>query len=235
MGKPSDPGPRGTPEEEPRDDPDLAKGSERKPPEEAREPEGKPHEPKREEFPGASMLKDRAPKDVLRHITDGDPLGLNTRCSQRLLDRAMLIEPRRLVLRSLARVARAAVAYGGTPSLDTWLHQCIDRSIDELYREDLEEERRGIPVQKPFDARYWKFADFLGIEMSLARRMCNVFNSMEDEMRHVVFAVAIQGKTIHRYVAEGHGPPQKVQALLNEGLRRLRTMGSHGEDAGGPG
>ena len=147
----------------------------------------------------------------------------------------MLVDPKRLILRTLARVARASVAYQGVPPLDTWLQACIDRSIDELIREDFEEERRGIPVQKPFDARYWKFADFLGIEMSLARRMCNVFNYMEDDMRHVVFAVAIQGKTINRHVAEGHGPPQRVQALLDEGLRRLRTMGFQGGDAGGPG
>jgi hypothetical protein len=41
------------------------------------------------------------------------------------------------------------------------------------------------------------------------------------ETRRAFFAIAVEGKSIHRYVAEGNGPPQLVRERLDAALRAL--------------
>ena len=48
-------------------------------------------------------------------------------------------------------------------------------------------------------------SDKAGIEVPLARLACLALNNLPDETRLAFQAVGMEGKTIHRYVAEGHG------------------------------
>jgi len=47
------------------------------------------------------------------------------------------------------------------------------------------------------------------------------FNFLPDRVRGAYFAVLVQGKTVNRYVAEGHGPPERVKADIEMALRAI--------------
>jgi hypothetical protein len=143
---------------------------------------------------------------------DGDPAEIAPRCRDMLRERALLLDPTRLHIRSLARIAHAARRLGNDASLDDWLRECIAKSIDDLVDEDRESERSGIPPSEPWDPRYAFMTEVLGLEPTIARRACAEFNLLPHRVRCAFFAVAIEGKTIRRFVAEGNGPPAVVRA-----------------------
>jgi len=188
-------------------------------------------------FPGSDVLSRRSPREVLERLVDGDPFEIRARCVERIHAEAVMVCVRRLHLRSVARVAYAASRYRGEPALDAWLAEHIAFSLRELLEEDREEERLKIPPSRPWDPRYAFLSETLGVEPTLARRACVDFNLLPHDVRCAYFAVLVEGKTIHRYVAEGHGPPDRVRARLKRALQTLgRAIGRRPEQgAEGPG
>jgi hypothetical protein len=158
---------------------------------------------------------------VLSRLVDGDPLEIEARCLEELREQAFLLCVSRVHLRSVARIAHAAMRYRGEPALDVWLKERVEHSIKELLEEDREEERVGVPPSQPWDPRYAFVSEALGIEPTLARRACVAFNLLPHEVRCAYYAVVVDGKTIHRYVAEGHGPPDRARSHLKLALRTL--------------
>lgn len=179
-------------------------------------------------FAWRGLFEGRSPREILVRLLEGDPLGIEVRCEERVRERALLMNPHRLALRAFARTAHAAYSYRGMPPFRDWLQGCIDRAIDDLISEDLEEERRAIPAQLRPDESYPRVFESLGIEPELARRVCIVVNSMDDAMRHAFFAVYVRKVSVNHYVAEGNGPPQVVRALLEAALERLRRLRGSG-------
>ncbi|MBI5433966.1 MAG: hypothetical protein HZA52_14135 [Planctomycetes bacterium] len=173
-----------------------------------------------EEYPGARWLRGESPREILDKLLAARALEIESRVAARLDSRAVLLDPERTYLRVLAHTARKAFFYRGDPPLGAFLEACIDRGIDDLVDEDVEAERSGAKLDAA-DTRYQLIAQSLGIDAWKARRVCVVLNTSHDELRHAVFALLVQRKTLHRYVAEGHGPPQRVRELVREGLRRL--------------
>lgn len=176
------------------------------------------------------ILEGRAPRIILSKLLDGDPLRIVPACTARMLERAILLDPDRLYLRAVARIALAGFKYRGSPPFGRWRAQCIDQAMIDLVAEDVEAERRGEPIQESSGDQYRRVAENLGIEPGLARRVCVEINKMEDDMRHAFFAVHVLGRSINTYVAEGHGQPAKVRELVEAALRRLRRiMGDGGK------
>ncbi|MEM7518116.1 MAG: hypothetical protein AAF368_14485, partial [Planctomycetota bacterium] len=85
--------------------------------------------PVRAEAPGSPAFEDawrnlfagRTPREVLARIVRGEALGLRSRVSRRLVERALLLDGERCHLRALAHVARASSGYRGQPDFGTWL------------------------------------------------------------------------------------------------------------------
>lgn len=167
-----------------------------------------------ESYPGRQLLGAGSARDVLHRLIDGDPMEIRPRCLARVRDGAWFVSLDRAHLRAVARVAYAARVYRGTPALDEWLQERIDRSLEELVREEREEERAQTLPGLPIDPLYKYVAAVLGLEIPLARRACVALNSLPLEVRRAFFAVALDRKSIRRYVAEGNGPPTNVQADL---------------------
>ncbi len=203
-------------------------------------PHEEPHDDARQEhekagdYPGHAILGARSPSVVLARLIDGDPLEIEARCKARITEHALLLALRRVHLRAVARVAHRAPRYRGTPGLDEWMNMRIDEAIHDLVEEDAEEELSGLPPSEPWDPRYAFVSEALGMEPALARRACFAFNRLPHEVRRTYFAIAIEGKTIHRYVAEGNGPPNKVIEDLNRALRALgQQLGPKPDDLEG--
>jgi len=178
-------------------------------------------------FPGCELLSGGSPREVLHRIHDGDPLGMVRRCQDRLIRRAILMDVARVFPVAIACVAHAAPRYRGEPPLDEWLERCIDRAVRSLIDRDTEEERSGIPPTPPFDSHLVRMSQILGVEAPLARWATVVFHHLPTPTRRAFHAVAFQGKTIHRWVAEGHGPPHVVRERITHAMGMISTGGTY--------
>jgi hypothetical protein len=170
---------------------------------------------------GNEPLQGTSPREILKKLLDGDPLEIEARCRERIETRAYLIDVTRLHLRAVARVARAAIGWKRDTSLGEFVMERIDYSAQELIQEDRQEELSGIPCADADDVRFVFLAETLGIPKALARRACVAFNYLPERVRCAYFAVLVQGKTVNRYVAEGHGPPERVKADIEMALRTI--------------
>jgi hypothetical protein len=92
----------------------------------------------------------------------------------------------------------------------------VDRAIDDALSEDLE--GTADATSYDFVARVWQ------VDPDLARRACSVFNGLPDEVRAAYCAVVIDGKSLNRWVAEGHGPPQLARERLERAVTALGTL-----------
>lgn len=133
---------------------------------------------------------------MLARLCAGDPLRIGMRCQERISERAVLVDPTRLVHRAVARIAYRAMGYRGHPPLAVFLRTVIDASLDELLREDAEREHGGV-VGEGDDSQIQRFvADLLGVEPHLARRGALAFNALQLPTRAAFFRVAVDG---HRF------------------------------------
>lgn len=194
------------------------------PPEHGGEPIAKPC------YPGHELLHGSSASQILAKIAPGDPLGVAARCKARLDVRAQLIAHERAVARSLAQVAFAAVRYRGEPDLASWLDRQIDRAIDALLNDDREDEIARRPTDEPWDPRFAFVSEAWGVSPALARRACIVFNDLPSIVRQAWWALTVHGKSINRYVAEGFGPPQLVEARVKRAIVAMSKFADPGGD-----
>ena len=189
---------------------------------------------------GPELLRDGTTREVLRRIWEGDPLKLGDLCEERLDERALLIDVTRAQSRAMALVAHAASRFDGQKPFAPWLRERVDAALDDLLDEDGEDERAGVPPSEPWDPRFAFLSEVLGIEPGLARRACVLFNALPHPERRAFWAVVIEGKSIARHVAEGHGPPDLARARVEHALLTVSTLGEHdmpcpdGRDRGEP-
>lgn len=170
---------------------------------------------------GAEALRGSSPRALLHRLLDHDPFELQARSVGRLEQRALLLPERRVWLRALARVAHAGLGYRGSPPLDEWIAARIDKAIEEIQDEDLQAELANEPLQVPYEGRLLALSQGLGLEIGMTRRACIRFNGLPDRVRQTFFAVSILGRPVNRYVAEGNGPPEQVNADLRAALLAL--------------
>jgi hypothetical protein len=175
-------------------------------------------------YPGAELLGSGSASEIMARILVGDPLGIVDRARGWLDENAFLVDSNRLALRTMAHMARSARRYRGKPDLHTWIELLLERATRDLVQEDREADRLSQPVQDDEIAPYAFLSEALGIESSLARRACVIFNGMAEYDRRVFYATSIQGKSMHRHVSEGHGPPARAEAALQRVLRRLLSI-----------
>ena len=177
-----------------------------------------------EPFPGATLLRGTRPSQILARITDGDPLGVGPRVMQFLRKRAVLMDSARLCLRTMAHIAHDAPFYEGDPPITEWIGEVIERSVRDLMQEDAYDEATKSPLRQPTDERYDFLVNLLGIPPGKARRACVTFNALPSRDRRTFWAVCVEGKSVHRYVAEGNGPPKKVKRRIENVFRALSFL-----------
>lgn len=170
-------------------------------------------EPERD-APWRELFGDRTAQEILPLLVKDDRLEIWPRCAERLLTRCYLVDMERLYYRSVARIAYAGQTYAGTPPFTEFLRDRIDHSMDELMREDREEERMGVPVVPGDESRYTFISQVLGMEIGVTRAGICQFNVLDERMRRAFFELVVQMKRFNRYVAEGNGPPERAYEYL---------------------
>ncbi len=182
--------------------------------------------PRTERGAAAKVLAGRDRREILRRIIDGDPLELSQLVMRRLVERAFLIDGDRVLLRAVARTAHAAPKWHGKPPLDEWLVQCVDASMEDLVQEDAGSAFFGMAVHENADSHFAFIAKAFGVDTSTALEMVATFNSLPEEARLTWHALAVEGKSLKRYVAEGHGPPSTVREHIRRAAKALCVPGS---------
>lgn len=172
-------------------------------------------------YPGREILGAGSSRAVLAKLLEGDPLELGPRCEERVEEAAVFVACDRLRLRAIARVAYAAPRYKGLPKLDVFLAECIDEAIGDLLKEDIEDDRNGVPVNEPWDPRYAFVSEQVGLDPSLARSACIRFNDLPFDVRRTYFVLALGRRTFNRWVAEGNGPPEAIHERLRRAFEAL--------------
>ena len=176
---------------------------------------------------GPELLRDGTTREVLRRIWEGDPLKIGDLCEERLDERALLIDVTRAQSRAMALVAHASARFDGQKPFALWLRERVDAALDDLMDEDGEEERAGVPASEPWDPRFAFLSEVLGIEPGLARKACVLFNALPLSERRAFWAVVVEGKSLARHVAEGHGPPELARARVEHAILTISTLGEH--------
>ncbi len=180
----------------------------------------------------ARLLTGDSPREILRRLLDSDPLGLELRIRDRLAQRALLLDPERLLARAGARTAYAV--HGSRIQVPTreFVLGCIDEAIEELVREDHESERSSQPLAA-HDQRFDFLADALGVRVEKARRACVVFNELPDEVRRAYWALVIEGRSVARCGSLGLGSPEEVEGNVKRALLALSLLEDPGPQGRG--
>ncbi len=177
-----------------------------------------------------------SPRLLLRRLIPRDPWGLHERCRLGRRAAGAFVPLHRLTLRALARAAydaRDGSDGSATRSRGAWLDRCVERALRELLEEQWTEEDLGTPLDPLRDAPFYcLFSRATGVQLRRARPVCVSLNALPRATRRAFFAVRFLRKSRNRYVAEGHGPPERVARLLCEARRAVRrTLDERGGEA----
>ena len=144
----------------------------------------------RQLFAGASA------REILGRIVQGDPLGLRTHVARTLEREAWLLDADRVLLRSFARTARAALRYHGHPELEAWLGSIVVESATELLDDEREAERNGTSVPPTPGSAFADLARPLKLEPQRLGRACARFNRLNAPERRAFFELVLRGRSL---------------------------------------
>ncbi len=163
----------------------------------------------------------QTPRRALRLLVRDDPWDLRVLCRERRRAVGAFLPLHRIVVRAFAHAARE-VAVAGRPGRDR-LNALVDRAIHELFEEQWSDEDRGASPDPAADGPFYRlFARITGVALDRTRLVCVALNALPSDCRRAFFAVRIDDKTRNRHVAEGHGPPRRVERLLDQADRTVR-------------
>jgi len=129
------------------------------------------------------LLCGATPREVLARIVRDDPLRLRARIGARLLERCLLLDADRALLRAFARIARAASRYQGRPDLGPWLDAHVDLALDDC-RASGGQGRQATPSAA---GAFLEFARPLRLDPERLVAACAGFNGLDDEARRAFF------------------------------------------------
>jgi DNA-directed RNA polymerase specialized sigma24 family protein len=190
---------------------------------------GSPDDPRVRYLQGAST------RDILRKLWEGDPLDFSRRTTERIRERAILIDASRAIGYAMARAAFDARDYNAGSSLDAFLARCIERALDELIADDRNFDRRGIPVDADSEPNYAFLSEALELPPMLGRKACVIFNSMPDEQRRATWAILVEGRSIAEHAAESATSTELVRKYFEDALLLISALGGPQGGQGGAG
>ncbi len=169
------------------------------------------------------LLRGSRPRDILARLVDKDPLDLERRCERRIRECQVLMDQHRLAARAASVIAYASWRDGPQGPLDALIAGSIDRALDQLLKEDREEDRSGINALEN-EARYGFLADILGVAPGVALRATVVFNGLPRSVRAAFWAVVFEGKSLRRAAAEGLGKRRGIEADVKRAMLAISLL-----------
>jgi len=175
---------------------------------------------------GDGLFRGSSPRDVLFRLADGDPLEIGARVDSLLEENAFLMEPGRVHLRALARVAYSAFLHPPPQDLGPWLSERILGAAQELLEEDRESEQSGGPPPST-PTTFAQFVAAFGVEQELARRVSVAFHDLPFLRRQLVRATLEDGSSLTELARRFGRPTDELKTELRNAVESLqRAAGS---------
>lgn len=188
-----------------------------------------------------------SPREVLARLFPRDPLRVRALVAERLAARYLLMDGERVFLASLARIARGAARYRGSPPLAAWIEREVDAAIDalraeEARRAELEAEEQG-PARAPDDGRErcaWRaLAPPLGLAPEAMRAACARFNALPLPEREAFVRVVLERRSPDALARESGSSLSELARRARRGIEAVLApldearSARHGNDGRG--
>jgi len=161
------------------------------------------------------------PAEILERLQNDDRLDLFPRCSHRVRERALLLDPHRIHEQCMAGIARHAQGLKDRPPVE-WLHLQVDEAIDHALREDRQAEESGVPPDED-DPNYLFIIEKLLVHPLTARTACTSFNELDDRVR-ATFLALFEGKSIDQCSEMGFGTREEIGRAMRCSLFALKYL-----------
>jgi len=178
------------------------------------------------------LLAADSPRAVLERIHGGDPLALRDRVAERLEARALLLDPDRAWLRSLAYCARYARRLSSDDELEAWLLDRVDEALLDLVREDDERMRIGAAPDAHLLADVAACAVPLGLDARHVFEACASFNRLAPAVRGAFVQLVLRGRGLDELAAASRSSATEVARRARSAMQELlaRVPASSAED-----
>jgi hypothetical protein len=175
-----------------------------------------------------AFLAERDPADAFESLLDGDRLGMLARVTTWMDKRCYLLDLRRVVYGSLAKVVAAGPTIQAAPNpglsdLGEWVEQRIENTATVLLEEDVRLAADQAPVPEPFEPRFQFLMRNLMFSTDNVRRAVVAANGLRAGERHVFYHCFVIGKGFGRYEEEVGIDAFHARKLLIRAIDKLST------------
>jgi len=174
-----------------------------------------------------ARLAGKPASEALARISNGDPLRLYPQVAGRIRERCFLLDPDRVFERALLLVAVGIETEPEACTRADWLVERIDRAIRSVLDRDGEEERAGIPAERPFE-HFRVFVECCFLEPGLARLASVRWNGLGQRAREGFYRLIVEGRPLEEVLALGLGPPERLQRDILTGLQAIGLIDDEG-------
>ena len=167
------------------------------------------------------VIADPSFHQTLRDFRLEDPSRLVRRNARRLRERALLLDPSRLMMSTLVGIVMQREEFDGSKALPAWIDDRIDEAITDLLTQDQEDERAGLPVKAPLQSRFAFLVRALQVDPAKVRRTCIRMNELPTPVRKVFFEIVCMLQPVRNLVEAGLGKKSEVTARFRSALEEL--------------
>lgn len=168
-----------------------------------------------------AFLADRVEVKALAGLVEGDRLGMRRRTKAWLHSRCYLLDRRRLIVDSLAKVVAAGPTLREADALDGWIDQRIEHAAQVLLEVDAREAREGRPLEEPLEPRLLFLMASLAFRGDEVRRALVAANELRSGERHVFYNCFVIGCGFERYEEREGIKAEHARSLLIRAVDRL--------------
>jgi len=168
-----------------------------------------------------AFLANRTETDALAELVEGDRLGMKRRTKEWLQSRCYLLDRRRLILDSLAKIVAAGPTLEESDALGVWIDQRIENAARVLLEVDAQEARQRRPLEEPFEPRLLFLMGTLAFRGDEVRRAIVAANELRSGERHVFYNCFVIGCGFERYEEQEGIKAEHARSLLIRAVDKL--------------
>lgn len=166
-----------------------------------------------------AFLADRTETDALAELVEGDRLAMKRRTKEWLQSRCYLLDRRRLILDSLAKIVAAGPTLEESDVLGVWIDQRIENAAQVLFEVDAKSALDVI--EEPFEPRLLFLMGTLAFRGDEVRRAVVAANELRAGERHVFYNCFVIGCGFDRYEEQEGIKAEHARSLLMRAIDKL--------------
>ena len=159
-------------------------------------------------------------KEVLHDLVLRDPFDVRGRVTEYVRVQALVLDPHRLFLRAVARMARDLDALAGEPEHEVWLAGCVRVAAQQLLSEDATRDQEW-DARAPKDPAHAQLARTLKIDPSHSAAAAVAFNCLAEDLRRLLYAALVERRTLVEISTAANQTTARTQSQITLALTSL--------------